>query len=699
METVVLRLQIVIVQEDVALKAVSHFKYIRYRSNQRLDLYFIIGVIPYYCLFVYFKGNNQLVTLHSTQVGILLKLRLCTYIGFVYKKLLPLIIIPLLLGCYPKKKEADPLDQVTSILTHIDSLSNTEKIDALRGIKHIELTPDSTKTTYYDQLANAYVAEKKYDSAIVYFQKAIAHIEQPITSEKEVILYYKLWDLYRLKGELGNQITTTTDLEEQLSPTLEIGLVHLQYLKQINNETSGKYKNALSNNTLRIQLLKKIVQQEPSKIDNKERLRLALLDRSSMYYSYLGAKKQAFTTLDSLVEIQDLTPNTAQLLYTNFGVYTYFEGNKEESLALYLKGVNAMKELDKNAFDVPNTMAVGYSNIAEVLIDLKQYEIAKKYLDTLSSMGIHTLQESVQRSVLKHQLRLQMASNGRYGNVITLLDTISKYQDNAYQKKFSKELVSLTQAKEKQQELLLENQKTEFEKKRFTAIAWYIGIIALLGISAFIWLRRYKEKQKELHMQQRLLRAQMNPHFTFNALYSIQSLIKTDSTLAIKYLNSFSRLLRLVLENSMANYVPLEDELESIEQYIALQQLRFPDRFTYEIILDDSISEESIDIPSMLIQPFIENAIEHGFAAISYTGVLLITLSRKHKKLFCTIEDNGSGLQDKAFSKKSASIELITNFISKKTGSTVQIKENTTTPTKTGVIVSFQLPFKSYTDD
>jgi tetratricopeptide (TPR) repeat protein len=617
----------------------------------------------------------------------------------VYKKLLPLFIISLLLGCYDKKKESDSLDQVTSILNHIDSLSNTEKIYALRRVKNIELASDSTKTVYFEHLASAYVTEKKYDSAIVYFQKVIAHIEQPIDSEKEAIIYYKLWDLYKLKGELGNQITTTTDLEEQLSPTLEIGLVHLNYLKQINNEASGKYKDAFSNNTLRIQLLKKIVQQEPSNTVYKERLRLALLDRSHLSYLYLGDKKRAFTTLDSLVKIQDLTPNTAQLLYTNFGAYTYLEGNKEASLDLYKKGVNAMKKLDKNAFDVPNTMTVGYANIAEVLIDLKNYEVAKKYLDTLSSMGIHTFEEGVQRSVLKYQLRLQVASNGRYGNAITLLDTISKYQDNAYRKKFSKELVSLTQAKEKQQELLLENQKAEFEKKRFTAIAWYIGIIALLGISLFIWLRRYKEKQKELHMQQRLLRAQMNPHFSVNALYSIQSLIKTDSTLAIKYLNSFSKLLRLVLENSMVNYVPLEDELESIKQYIELQQLRFPERFTYEIVLKDTLSEESNDIPSMLIQPFIENAIEHGFAGISYTGMLLITLSRKHKKLFCTIEDNGRGLQHKSVSKKSASIQLITNFISKKTGSTVLIKENTTTPTKTGVLVSFQLPFKSYTDD
>jgi len=637
------------------------------------------------------------VILDNTPLYYVLKVKICTPISVVYKNFLLLLILSLLLGCEQTKKEADSSDQLTDLLTHIDTLSNTDKIYTLQTVKSLETVPDSIKTVYYEHIANAYVSKKKYDAALIYFQKTIAHTKPPIDTEKEAVFYYKLWDLYRIKGELGNQITTTRDFEEHLSPSLDIGLVHLNYLKQVNHEATGNYKKAAQNNQLRIAVLTRMVDQEPSNVFLKERLRLALLDRSHLSYLYLGDKKQAFTTLDSLIAIKELTPNTAQLLYTNYGVYQYFEGNKEKSLSLYQKGVTAMKKLDKNAFDVPNTIAVGYANITEVLIDLKQYDEAKKYLDTLSSIGIQNLEESLQRNVLKYQLRLQLASNGAYGNTITLLDTITKYQDVAYREKFSKELVSLTQAKEKQQELQLKNQQAAFDKKRFRGIVGAIGIISLLGIILFIGFRRYKEEQKELLMQQRLLRAQMNPHFTFNALYAIQSLIKTDSVLAIKYLNSFSKLLRLVLENSMANYVPLEDELESIEQYLELQQLRFPKRFTYTI--DNQLPEDTIDIPSMLIQPFVENAIEHGFADSTYTGVLLITLSRKHKKLFCTIEDNGKGIQQKERSKKSASIALITDFISKKTGTTVLIKDNTTTPTKTGVIVSFQLPYKSYTND
>ncbi|SNS27812.1 Histidine kinase [Dokdonia pacifica] len=634
-------------------------------------------------------------SLNNTKVYYLFKLY--TYPYFVYKKLFILLSICIYTSCSHSKKEPLHSAKLTTILSQIDSLPAIDRIYALRNFKDISSLPDSTKTIYYDYLANAYVTEKKYDSAIVFFQKELTHIKQPIDTEKEAVLYYKLWDLYRIKGELGNQIAITTDFEEQLSPSLDIGLVHLNYLKQSNNEANGNYKEASNNNILRIKVLKKLVDKDSTNSLFKERLRLALLDKAHITYLYLRDKKQSFATLDSLITIKDLTPNTAQLLYTNYGVYQYHEGDKEKSLSLYKKGVSAMKMLDKNAFDVPNTIAVGYANIAEVLIDLKQFESAKKYLDTLATMGIHTLEESLQRNILKYQLRLQIDSEGRYGNTTALLDTLSKYQDQAYRKKFSKELVSLTAAKEKQQELSLKNQQAEFEKRRFKTITWSIGILSIIAIFVFVWFRRYREQQKELLMQQRLLRAQMNPHFTFNALYSIQSLIKTDSVLAIKYLNHFSKLLRSVLENSMANYVPIEDELQSIVEYIELQQLRFPKRFTYSI--QNELPEDCIDIPSMLIQPFVENAIEHGFADITYEGVLLITLSRKHKKLFCIIEDNGSGIQEGNRSKKSASIQLIKDFISKKTKTAVTIQANTASSSKTGVIVMFQLPYKLYTND
>ena len=190
----------------------------------------------------------------------------------------------------------------------------------------------------------------------------------------------------------------------------------------------------------------------------------------------------------------------------------------------------------------------------------------------------------------------------------------------------------------------------------------------------------------------------MNPHFTFNALYSIQSLFKVNPETGSKYLNSFSRLLRLTLENSVKNYIPLEDEIESIEKYIELQQIRFPDRFISDIEYVD-LEPDEVAIPPMLIQPFVENAIEHGFGGITYTGVLKITLSRKQNKVYCSIEDNGKGIQDTQSVKNSTSVKLISAFVLKKTGTSLNISENTQISKHKGVHVTFELPYKSLIDD
>ena len=106
------------------------------------------------------------------------------------------------------------------------------------------------------------------------------------------------------------------------------------------------------------------------------------------------------------------------------------------------------------------------------------------------------------------------------------------------------------------------------------------------------------EKQ-ELQLHQRLLRTQMNPHFTFNTLYAIQTLIKKDPEKAITYQLKFSRLLRLVLENSTANFVQLDDELVAVEQYLELQLLRFPGKFEYEVLLEGIERNSLVFIPPM----------------------------------------------------------------------------------------------------
>jgi len=140
------------------------------------------------------------------------------------------------------------------------------------------------------------------------------------------------------------------------------------------------------------------------------------------------------------------------------------------------------------------------------------------------------------------------------------------------------------------------------------------------------------------------LRAQMNPHFVFNILNSIQHFITIrEKEEALNYLSKFSKLIRKILENSRENTVSISDELQLLELYIQLEQLRFNNKFDYHIAVSEKIDIENTGIPPLLIQPYIENAIVHGLINKSGKGDLWLSLEKNNGLLICKIEDNGIG--------------------------------------------------------
>ncbi len=146
-------------------------------------------------------------------------------------------------------------------------------------------------------------------------------------------------------------------------------------------------------------------------------------------------------------------------------------------------------------------------------------------------------------------------------------------------------------------------------------------------------------------LEMKALRAQMNPHFVFNSLSSIQESIVTGKTAAAsKYLSKFSRLIRLVLENSGRQFISLKAETESLILYLELESFRF-ENFTYSFAVDPLIDEEEVMVPSMIIQPFIENALRHGFARKTGDKQLKIDIHWEQGLLVAIVEDNGTGRQ------------------------------------------------------
>jgi ligand-binding sensor domain-containing protein len=192
---------------------------------------------------------------------------------------------------------------------------------------------------------------------------------------------------------------------------------------------------------------------------------------------------------------------------------------------------------------------------------------------------------------------------------------------------------------------------------------WFWGLCAAAIVSAivFMYTQRIKKIAREAtqarqmaQLELQALRAQMNPHFLFNSLNAIQHFIsENEGTRAQNYLGSFSRLMRLFLESSRSNYISLAQEKELLSLYLELEQVRFNNRFSYSIEIDPELNI-GYEIPAMLIQPFAENAVNHGlFDKPGSNGRIWIRFYRDKGDLCCEVEDNGIGRKAAALLQKS----------------------------------------------
>ncbi|HXC03194.1 MAG TPA: two-component regulator propeller domain-containing protein [Bacteroidia bacterium] len=203
--------------------------------------------------------------------------------------------------------------------------------------------------------------------------------------------------------------------------------------------------------------------------------------------------------------------------------------------------------------------------------------------------------------------------------------------------------------------------------KPFWLTFWFIGGTALFGFVLVysIYSRRLKTIKRNMlredlftrkisEIELKALRAQMNPHFIFNCIASIQNFIlKSDTDSANRYLSKFSRLIRLVLINSTHEYISLEKELETLMLYLDLERMRFQNKFSYEFVSEPGIEASTILIAPLIIQPYVENAIWHGLMHLKERpGKLVIDLRKTGNSLKCSVTDNGIGRKKSMESKQ-----------------------------------------------
>ena len=262
----------------------------------------------------------------------------------------------------------------------------------------------------------------------------------------------------------------------------------------------------------------------------------------------------------------------------------------------------------------------------------------------------------------------------------------------------------------KEQEQVITNQEKEKEllalksdKQLSTIISIVIVLISIIIIVVFYFRQlKIKQQRQEIEMSQTLLRTQMNPHFIFNAMSVIQSYIyENDPNKSSKFLVSFSKLIRLILENSPKEFIPLDTEIDILDKYLQTQKMRFENRFDFKIKVPENLIFKKVLIPPMITQPFIENSIEHGQLNIIENGHIEIEFEQRENMLFVRIQDNGIGRQEsqktsKKKDHKSMALDITkerVNILNKKYKSKATVMISDLTDDKySGTVVELYLP-------
>lgn len=251
----------------------------------------------------------------------------------------------------------------------------------------------------------------------------------------------------------------------------------------------------------------------------------------------------------------------------------------------------------------------------------------------------------------------------QYDKAYSSLSIVNKYNDSVYNDIKLEEINSVEaryKTEKKDQEIITLNKEKKAQK---IIVGLTIGsLIIVLGLLGFVFRSKKLQKklfarekeiqkkeleQKMAELEQTALRAQMNPHFIFNCLNSVQRyVINHDAEGVNHYLSTFANLIRQTLENSGKPLIPLNDEIRYLETYIKMEQLRSNNRFDYYINISPDVDQSGTYIPNMIVQPFVENSIHHGMSDTKDNkGIITLDFSQNNK-LTCTINDNGPGIKN-----------------------------------------------------
>ncbi|PLB18743.1 MAG: Sensor histidine kinase [Flavobacteriaceae bacterium FS1-H7996/R] len=549
---------------------------------------------------------------------------------------------------YSKKKYSRTNPELFKSL--IDSAETHLKKDAKKSIQFIEKALGASNSSKenseaYEVLGDIYLYWKQYDLAVSNYRISIQSINTNVVKLK-LASAYKQNNNYQESLQVYNGINKKELSNWQLVELYEgLGDVYL---------LTKSYQSAIN------------AYNEGLKVAQKHLISPKVTDLNSkiaQVYNAKGEVQKAEGFFNESLKLAN-TQNKKRAVEEKIKVADFKNktNNYSSEIQLRKEALKQIKDIQKDSI---------LNNESALTPQKQNYKIGNAYASQRDyANAIPYLKKSIEEADDKEDLIVQKDATRKlsevyreagefdkalvaYQSYVDLVDQLYsiKEQEISQAARFSKEIVA------KQNRILsLESDRAlseskyelnlEQAKRQKVIIYSLIGGVMLLLVVGFLMFKYIKQQRLANNLLAlKSLRSQMNPHFIFNALNSVNSFIASnDERTANKYLTDFSLLMRAVLENSEEDFIPLEKEIELLELYTKLEHFRFQDKFDYNITIDENINISEFVIPPMLLQPYIENAVWHGLRYKKAKGRLDISISQSNpEEIKITITDDGIG--------------------------------------------------------
>lgn len=453
---------------------------------------------------------------------------------------------------------------------------------------------DTLVAANYMQLALELEAKEEYEKAESYLKSARDIYMRLQENEKNAEIERRIARIQEAQGKFDEAIISYKNAGKfALTPEL----------KQMNLNDIGRLESR-TNPTAQVHYIQKNI--ELSALPKKKDDRLNAYRQMAAANVAMDNKEEAIGNLETVLsEVKDEPIEKMKVQREMANVYSASEQ--------YDKGIVALQEAYELAVEEGNTIEA--SKNAGLLADLY---IKDKNPD--KALGV-------------------------YSDFLVKLDTLVRRDSTLIDGRFFE--VHEQRIAQLENERALKDELISKQNLFNNALSVFIVLIL---ISLFMIIRSlYSIKKKNKRIALQSLRREMNPHFIFNSLNSVNQYIAQNNELeANKYLSSYSRLMRNMMHNSNRDFTSLSTELEQLREYLDLEQMRFKDKFSYRIEVGEEIDAESLSVPNMLIQPYLENAIWHGLRYRETKGTLLLSIQKTADKLCILVKDDGIGLTQSA---------------------------------------------------